>query len=266
MTEITREIKTVMHPLKIRSLKVSQIDFVSPKIKRITLVGPELADFVSASPDDHIKVFFPLPGEETAVIPVLGEKGLEFPKGREPIMRDYTPRRFNAFKNELEIDFVLHESGPGSDWAKNAKIGDVLTIGGPRGSRIVPYSFDWYLMIGDETAIPSIARRLEEFPQGVQAVAIIEVDSEADQIQFESKGSVALHWVFRKGVPAGQFNGLRETVMGVPIPSGDYFAWVSTEKAQALEIKDLLLNIKGAKEEWIKATGYWNRAKGQIDS
>ena len=41
------------------------------------------------------------------------------------------------------------------------------------GSKIV--------LIGDETALPAIARRLEEMPAGMRAVAIIAVDSAAEE-------------------------------------------------------------------------------------
>ena len=76
-------------------------------------------------------------------------------------MRDYTPRRYDLDTLELDIDFVLHGDGPASTWAEQAKPGQFLHIGGPRGSMIVPDIFDSYLLIGDETALPAIARRLE---------------------------------------------------------------------------------------------------------
>ena len=51
----------VMHPLKFRLLQVKDITQTSPLMKKIALTGEDLADFVSASPDDHVKVFFPKP-------------------------------------------------------------------------------------------------------------------------------------------------------------------------------------------------------------
>ena len=71
-------------------------------------------------------------------------------------MRDYTPRRHDAEAGTLEIDFALHEAGPATQWAEQAKVGDLLGVGGPRGSFIVPTDFDWHLLIGDDTALPAI--------------------------------------------------------------------------------------------------------------
>ena len=57
------EIVRVRHPLKFRLLRVERVDALSPALVRVTLTG-DLSDFVSASFDDHVKVFFPANGEE----------------------------------------------------------------------------------------------------------------------------------------------------------------------------------------------------------
>lgn len=44
-----------------------------------------------------------------------------------------------------------------------------LHIAALRGSMVVPDMFDSYLPIGDETALPAIARRLEELPANRRA-------------------------------------------------------------------------------------------------
>src|SRR6266568_4230449 len=74
-----------------------------------------------------------------------------------PVMRDYTPRRFDAVQRELDIEFALHGDGPAATWAAQAAPGQRVMIGGPRGSFIVPTDFDWHLLIGDETALPAVA-------------------------------------------------------------------------------------------------------------
>lgn len=101
--------------------------------------------------------------------------------GPMPAMRDYTPRRYDLDTLELDIDFVLHGDGPASTWAEQAKPGQFLHIGGPRGSMIVPDMFDSYLLIGDETALPAIARRLEGLPANRRALVIVEVENGKEQ-------------------------------------------------------------------------------------
>ncbi|MEK2690826.1 siderophore-interacting protein [Bdellovibrio sp. GT3] len=259
MENKNREIKTVMHTVKLRKLTVKKTELLSKSLKRITLTGDDLEGFVSMSPDDHVKAFFAYPGEDEPVIPSMLAPDAK--QDRPPIMRDYTPRRYNAEAKELEIDFVLHGKGPGSQWAQLAEVGSKFTMGGPRGSKIVPYEFDWYLMIGDETSLPSFARRLEEIPSNAKAVVFIQVKNESEKIQLQHGPDVAIHWVFRNGNDATSVEMLKEAVLKEPFPSGDYFSWIGTEKGCAMELKSLLLDVKGAEESWIKATGYWKNGE-----
>jgi len=114
------EIVRVRHPLKFRLLRVERVDALSPALVRVTLTG-DLSDFVSASFDDHVKVFFPANGEEKPVLPGFCPDGIVFPEGMErPAARDYTPGRFDAHTNELDIEFAMHEAGPATVWARQA--------------------------------------------------------------------------------------------------------------------------------------------------
>ena len=132
----TQAIHRVTHEIKRRRLHVLRVVDITPRMRRITLGGPELAGFVSLGSDDHIKLLFPQNAAEQAALesPTFTIKG----DGPQPAMRDYTPRRFDLSIGELDIDFVLHGDGPASTWAEQAQVGQHLYIGGPRGSMIVP--------------------------------------------------------------------------------------------------------------------------------
>lgn len=86
----------------------------------------------------------------------------------EPVRRDYTPRHFDVRAQELTLEFALHGDGPAAQWAAQAQPGHRATVAGPRGSFIIPMDYDWHLLVGDDTAIPAIARRLEELPSGAR--------------------------------------------------------------------------------------------------
>jgi NADPH-dependent ferric siderophore reductase len=110
---IRHAIDRVRREPKRRRLTVESVDALTPKMRRIVLTSPELVDFVSLGADDPIKVFAPDAAAPQGVA-----------------MRDYTPRAVDASRGALAIDFVLHEAGPASDWARRAKPGDPLDIGG----------------------------------------------------------------------------------------------------------------------------------------
>ena len=245
-------IHRVMHEIKRRKLEVLRVVELTPRMRRITLGGPELAGFISLGSDDHVKLFFPQTVEEQAALENLqlsaGLKGNVMPP-----MRDYTPRRYDLNTFELDIDFVLHGDGPAASWAAQAQPGQYLHIGGPRGSMVVPDIFDSYLLVGDETALPAIARRLEELPANRRALVVIEVENVLEEQLLNSAASVDVIWVHRD-VPG---EDLLSTVEGLKIPAGELYAWVATESALSRKVRRVLLDTHGLNEEFVKAVGYW---------
>ena len=253
MTEVvTQAIHRVMHEIKRRRLEVLRVVDLTPRMRRITLGGPELAGFVSLGTDDHVKLLFPQNAAEQAALETL-VLGAGKSDGPMPAMRDYTPRRYDLDTLELDIDFVLHGDGPASTWAEQAKPGQFLHIGGPRGSMIVPDMFDSYLLIGDETALPAIARRLEGLPANRRALVIIEVENGKEQQVLESAAQVNVIWVLREG---GK-DHLLSTVRQIKVPTGSLYAWVATETKVSRQIRRVLLDEHGLVEQFVKAVGYW---------
>ncbi|MQB15448.1 siderophore-interacting protein [Pseudomonas lactis] len=249
----TQTIHRVTHEIKRRRLQVLRVVDITPRMRRVTLGGPELAGFISLGSDDHIKLLFPQNAQEQAALesPSFSIKG----DGPQPAMRDYTPRRYDLDIGELDIDFVLHGDGPASTWAEQVHVGQHLYIGGPRGSMIVPDIFDSYLLIGDETAIPAIARRLEELPAGRKVLAVIEIADAAEQQVLSSAAEVEVIWVLR-----GQ-DDLLDVVRNLTLPSGTLYSFVATETKLSRQVRRVLLDTHKVNEQYLKAVGYW-RAEG----
>lgn len=247
-------IHRVNHEIRQRRLQVLRVTDLTPRMRRITLGGVELQGFTSVGSDDHIKLLFAQTPEEQQAIDArnLGRDG-----GARPTMREYTPRRIDLVANELDIDFVLHGDGPASTWAAQAAAGQTLDIAGPRASMVVPDIFDSYLLIGDETAIPAIGRRLDELPAGRQVLALIQIEDEQEQQPLPSKAHVEVIWVRRHQ------DDLLTMLEQLALPPGALYAWVALEKTLTRQAKALLLN-KGVKDEALKAAAYW-RQDGSAD-
>jgi NADPH-dependent ferric siderophore reductase len=220
---------------------------------RIVLSGEELLGFSSFGFDDHIKLFFP-PANEGA--------------GMAPAMRDFTPRRFQAEPGELWIDFFLHEGGPATDWAARASVGQTLQIAGPKGSSIIaPEGIDMHLLIGDETALPAISRRLEELPPTARAVVVIEVEAGAERPGLDSHPGVRIVWVGRDRVNGQTEHSIIDALRNLDLAPGRCFAWVACESRSARAIRAYLRDDRGFDKRWIKAAGYWQQgAAGTHDS
>ncbi|MBD9463391.1 siderophore-interacting protein [Pseudomonas sp. Pdm06] len=253
-------IHRVSHEIKRRRLQVLRVVDLTPRMRRITLGGPELAGFASLGTDDHVKLLFPQNAEEQAALdnfnPSAGKA-----QGPMPEMRDYTPRRYDLDTLELDIDFVLHGDGPASTWAAQAEPGQYLNIAGPRGSMIVPDIFDSYLLVGDETALPAIARRLEGLAPNRRALVVVEVENGAEQQILQSPAQVQVIWVLREG----RQDNLLRTVQQLEMPGGKLYAWVATESKVSRQIRKVLLEEKGLDQDLVKAVGYWKAEGSEED-
>ncbi|CDM59053.1 MULTISPECIES: siderophore-interacting protein [Rhizobium] len=237
------QIERVRHDLRRRALTVAEVTDITPGMRRIVLTGDDLADFVSLAPDDHLKIFVPAAKGEAR--------------------RDYTPRRYNNDARTLTIDFALHEAGPVTQWAIDASRGDTLAIGGPRGSAVVSASVTRWLLIGDETALPAMGRRIEECDTGTVITAITAVAGPAERQIFETKADLHLHWADRPLSDATDAGPLLTILRNMDIEPGT-FVWVAAEASVTRAVRDYLVAERGYPLHWIKASGYW--VKGKADT
>lgn len=250
-------VERVRHEIKLRRLTVQRIDRIGANFLRIRFAGDTLRDFVSASFDDHAKLMLPAQPGQPLVLPVPGSDGLALPPGAEkPAMRDYTPRHFEGAARVLDIEFVLHGDGIASRWAEAAQPGDEVGLGGPRGSFVVPTGFDWHLLVGDETAIPAIARRLEELPETAQAITVIETGDAGDRRTFTTRAQLQTHWV-----ETGSADALARAVAALKLPAGEGFAWAGGEAASIAAVRQVLVDPAGhgLDKGRVRASAYWKR-------
>jgi len=234
MAQAGSRVQRVRHELKRRTLNVQRVETLSPHVRSVTLGGEALADFVSLSFDDHIKLLLPAT------------------EGAEPVARDYTPRHFDVAARELTIEFALHGDGPAAAWAAQARVGQQIGIGGPRGSFIVPTDLDWHLLVGDDSALPAIARRLAELPAAATVFAIVQMPDPADRRALPSAAAVQLQWV----VDAAQ---CLAAVRGLQLPAGEGFAWCAGEAVGMAALRRVLVEELGVDRHAVRAAAYWKR-------
>lgn len=231
----TRRVERVRHELKRRDVQVARVEQLSPHFRRVTFTGDALRDFVSLSFDDHVKLFF-APADD----------------GAEPARRDYTPRSYDNAVGELQIEFALHGEGAASDWAAQAAPGQTLTVAGPKGSLIIPVDYDWHLLVGDETALPAVTRRLEQLPPGARAIVLLQVADLADRRELRSRADVRVTWV-------GDNAELLAAVRALDLPAGEGYAWCAGEAAAMAALRRVLVEDKGHPRDAIRAAAYWKR-------
>ena len=255
ISDSSYNVERVRHPLKVRRLRVQEVFRPSPHLVRVRLSGDDLHDFISASFDDHLKLMLPAHPDAPLVLPEPGAEGPAFPpEVQRPTMRDYTPRWFDPAAGLLDLEFALHGTGAAATWAMQARPGQEVGVGGPRGSFVVPTRFDWHLLVGDETALPAIARRLEELPAKAHAFVIAETADPADRRGLESRAGLTVQWLTE-----GEDGGLAAAVAAWQRPPGEGYAWGAGEAAEMAATRRVLLEQHGVVKDRMRVAAYWKR-------
>ncbi|MBL4892639.1 MAG: siderophore-interacting protein [Rhizobiaceae bacterium] len=264
MSATGKTLERVRHELKFRICETVSMEYLTPKMIRVKVTSPDLEGFKSLAYDDHVKLFFATDGNEL-ILPVSGPNGLQYPDHLPmPDARDYTPRYFDTKTNTLTLDFVVHGNGPAITWAREAKSGSKLGIGGLRASFVLSADFDWYLLIGDETALPAIGRQIEELPSGKKVIALIEIADKSERQNFQANADVDIHWLERDGRPTGETGLLIDAVRALDMPVGDGYVFVAGEASVSKNIRTHMTSERDHNPDWIKAAGYWHLGESDI--
>lgn len=241
-----------------RTLRVLRTERVTPRMARITLGGEQLAGYPGHGPDQRIKMFFPVAGQDRPAMPRASSGGPVWPPGEpRPVIRTYTVRRHDPTAGELDVDFVLHGAhGPAAAWAAAAAPGDQVGVSEPGGRYRPDPEAEVHLVIGDESALPAIATVLEALPARSTALVYVEVADAAEEQPLHSPATATMHWLHRRDRPPGA--ALLAAVREAPLtPAARCQAWVSAESSTVRDIRSFLLDERGLTRRQVYATGYW---------
>lgn len=250
-----------------REMRVLRAVQITPRMRRLTFGGDDLLRF---SHDGlHVRLLLPPERNVIPVWPVMAADGRQaWPEGPRPVSRVYTIRRIDVSAGEIDIDFVLHEGDepPGASFARNACRGDLLGMTGPGGGTL--RDADWYLLAGDETALPAIGRMLEDMPAGKRVVALIEIADDSERQQLHTKADLDLRWLSRNGRPAGTTALLADAVRELDFPDDGTaaFVWGGCEHAAAREIRTYFRKERGLSRSSSLVAAYWRRGtSGEVE-
>ncbi|MFT2815524.1 siderophore-interacting protein [Leifsonia sp. A12D58] len=269
-TDLPRERK--VHP--VARARVLRTERITPHMVRVVFGGDSLADFPmaeSAPTDSYVKLIFAPSGAPYAVPYDVEQAKLDHPTEFWPVLRTYTVRRWDAALGELSIDFVVHgDEGVAGPWAAAAQPGDELYVRGPGGAYSPRADAGWHLFVGDDSALPAIARALEALPATATAVAVIEVGTAADEYPLVTAAQLEVTWVHRdeQGITGSGADVESDTdpdaaivavVRDLPFPEGQVHAFVHGAAGFVREIRRFLRVDKAVPREFLSISGYWKR-------
>lgn len=253
------------HPLVLRRVEVARVVDVTPRMRRVTLVGPELGAFerdglpmpAFDAPwfDDHVKIVLASDGDVASALPVQRAHGIDWPPAPNRQGRDYTPRRWDAAAGKLDLDLVLHGDGPAAAWAQAARPGSELWFVGPKASTVWPDDVDWALLAGDETALPAIGRFLDERPVDVPVQVVVTIGAESARQDLALREGDTVRWVV---APEGDRAALDEAVRALEWWSGQVYAWAASESRALLPVRRYLTRERAVPRTHVDVTGYWH--------
>lgn len=222
---------------------------------RIRLQGEDLAGFDSPGCDDHIRLFFP-------DAPVSSVEEL-----RQAPSREYTP--FAWGEDWLEVEFVIHgepgQRGVAAEWAATAEPGDVIGVGGPRGSLLVEGTPDAWFLAGDETAVPAIRRYLAAMPVDAVGQVVLEVPDADSELTLSGPCGVAVTVLHRRGAAEGSvLASYLEALDAADRPSGDPFLFIAAEQGIVKPGRALAVERWGLEADRIVIKGYWKRGDSEF--
>lgn len=247
----------VRNELRFRHIQVESKTQIAGHFWRIRFSGSDLVGFTSPGFDDHIKVFFPTAEGAELALPQITDGAIVWPEGERPPARDYTPLEFDG-ESSLTLDFYIHQQGVASDWATQAKPGDRLVIGGPRGSLVVPTDYAFQLYVCDETGLPAFSRRQRDArAQSLHLFAFTDEATGRDYLP-DTTG-VTLNWLGSGQMQTAQLSQLIARLDKVTFPVEDYFIWLTGEGEFVKALCDYFTMQRGINSDFVRAVAYWHQ-------
>ncbi|MFF2142912.1 siderophore-interacting protein [Kitasatospora sp. NPDC058190] len=272
-----------MNSLPIWLLQVSRTEQITPHMARITLTSEDLRGFSLKEADQQVKLYFPRHGQPRPLLPEATESTdlmswyqaySAIPENERPWMRSYTIRAHDPATDSISFDFVLHQhAGPATQWAINAKEGDLLGAFGPTDYFARPKALsasvdeaDWVLLAGDDAAIPGMATIIESLPAGKRAFAFVEIQDAADEQSFHTDGDLTTTWLHRGAAEPGHSDALARAIRAAELPEGNGFAWLAGEAGAVRQLRRHLTDERGLPKQTIDFSGYWRLKLTQDDA
>ena len=199
---------------------------LSEHFVRIVLGGDGLAGFTSTGiPDEWVGLV--VPGQFQS--------------------RYYTVRSWDG--TELVLDVVVHEVGLVTQWAAGDCVGDVVTITEPKGSFELPEGASWLLLVGDLTALPAMARIVEETDLPTRVWAEV-----PDDLASYLSAATDVAWLDQ---PGHGTSDLAAAVEAIDWPEGEGYFWMAGESAQMRAIRKHLMRERQLPSHAYDVMGYW---------
>ena len=250
-------------PPTFRPVAVCEVVARTPHLLRITLTGPDLDGFVVDHPAASVRLLIPSPDASELVIPTWNGNEFLMGDGRRPIIRTFTPRRFDPETLELDLEIVIHESGAVAGWARHAAVDDPAAISGPGRGYIIDTAAPAFLLAGDESALPALCQLLEVLPVETPVQVYVEIAHPDARLELPDHPRAIVTWVDRP-VDSAAGGALIASIMSAEFDP-DTRVWAAGEAAAMHGIRRYLFEDRRMVRSLATVRGYWKSGRGGSD-
>lgn len=236
---------------------------ITPRMARFTLQADAFSAPGVEEPGEILTLGWAPEGDGL----VLPQEGWRFPDGApEQHWRNFTVRRADPAAGTLDVDFFLHgDAGIAARWGLHAQPGDTVGFAGPRVHWEHDEAATWSLLAADETGLPALQSIVETLPEGHRAIALVEVQDEAERTTAESAADVEWHWCLRGDAAPGTSTVVIDTLRGLTLPDTPGQCWGGGEALVMRDVRrHVAANVPSAASS-MRVLGYWKHRKTPED-
>ena len=152
---------------------------------------------------------------------------------------------------------VLHgDAGPASAWAERARPGDPVALWGPATAYAPPTGTDWYLLVADETGLPTVAVILESLPEGIRPGRSPRSRTSPSATSCRTS-PVRGHLAAPDGAPVGHDHAAGRRGAGHPVARRHAYVWGGGESRTMTAVRSYVRHEVGLAREQVSLVAYW---------
>ncbi len=243
-------------PMRTFHAEVVDVVDLSPSMRRVVFGGPGLAAFRSTGiGDEYVRLLFPVDPWEAPKLP--GVVGDELDCGSIDLsrLRTYTVRAFDSVARRLVIDFAIHGAGVATQWAMQARAGQVVGVNSPTGLYDPPASISCQILLADLAGLPAAARLAETAPEGIRTLLVVEIPDESARVPIARRPELEVRWIV--GGNGHDSSRMESVLRSLPRPGPDCYVWVAGESRALRGVRAHLRRGLDLPALRFKAVGYW---------
>jgi NADPH-dependent ferric siderophore reductase len=224
---------------------VLSVETLSPSLAAVTMSVPDVS--IGGVPGNDVMISFMRPSGTLA-------------------RRRFSIRSIDPESKTLTFWVTTHHEGLASEWLRNASPGATTDLIGPRGKIALDPMADWYLFVGDISALGAFYNLADAIEVPGKAIFIVEVPTAQDIVTPTFPEGLGVTGIFieRQERSANDPEGLLRGLAAFEFPPGEGHVYLFGEFHQINALKLALLD-RGVELAQISMKAFWRTGRENQD-